>query len=39
MTKKIHEFRINEYLLLRLYKDDEDGEIIIYVSGNQFMQC
>lgn len=43
MTKKIHEFRINDYLLLRLYKNDWDdcdnGEIIIYVSGDQFMQC
>lgn len=42
MTKKIHEFKINEYLSLRLYKNDwdcDDGEIIIYVSGNQFMQC
>ena len=36
MTKKISEFRINEYFSLRLYDGEEPT---IYVSGVPFMQC
>lgn len=37
MKKRIEEFRINEYLFLRMYFND--GITRIYVSGEPIMQC
>jgi len=37
LTKKIYEFRINEYLFLRMY--DDDSITRIYISGEPIMQC